>query len=138
MIRAMNASLGAEPRRRMTPEEHALRSAYLAAVAAAPSSAPIYLAEAILDAHGQHAIEVIDAMPAAVRKAEKARAVPIHYDRPPVAADLAAKMTRLDAGPWADTAPKSAWEIASDVGPWRIAAAIGLGALFAAVLTWGA
>jgi hypothetical protein len=138
MSSAMNTSLGIEPRRLITTAEYNLRNAYLEAVTAAPSSAPIYLAEAILDAHGQHAIEVIDAMPAAVRKAEKARAVPIHYDRPPVAADLAAKMTRLDAGPWADTAPKSAWEIASDVGPWRIAAACALGALFASVLVWGA
>ena len=132
MSRAMNTSLGIEPRRRMTPEEHALRTAYLEAVAAAPASAHVYLAEAMLDAHGQHAIDVIDAMPAAVRKAEKARAMPIYYDRPPVAADLAAKMTRLDAGPWADTS--SPWD---SVGPWRIAAACALGVAFAGLLVWG-
>jgi hypothetical protein len=122
----------------MTKTEHDLRLAYLEAVTAAPSSAHVYLARSMLDAHGQHAVEVADRLPHEIRKAEKSGAVPIYYDVPPVAAELAAKMTRIGAGPWADTAPKSVWEIASDLGPWSIAAVIGLGALVGAVLTWGA
>ena len=58
---------------RMSPPQHMLHAAVVGAASEAPSQAPKWLATALLDTYGDHAVDVVDSLPRMIRDEARAR-----------------------------------------------------------------